>query len=135
MLIEAARRAEIAAKEMLTCINEGSASCAEAHEALEITRAFIAAGSAFQVGAAPGHRQAERHGDGGAEVLADTAGTHRSDAHSRVKTAQAAHLHGEFDAVTGKRIKNRLRAEASTELAAAVVVGSRSLGGSMRRVG
>ncbi len=88
MLIEAARRAEAYAKEMLTCLNEGSASCAEAREALEISRAFMAAGSAFQVAAAQVIANAERHGDGGAQVLADTAGMHRSDAHSRVKTAQ-----------------------------------------------
>ena len=89
MVIETARRAEAAAKEMLAMVNEGSVSCAEAREALEISRAFMAAGSAFQAGAARIIAQAERHGDGGAQVLADTAGIHRSDAHSRVKTAQA----------------------------------------------
>ncbi len=88
MLIEAARRAEAYAKEMLTCLNAGSASCAEAREALEISRAFMAAGSAFQVAAAQVIAKAERHGDGGAQVLADGAGMHKSDAHSRVKTAQ-----------------------------------------------
>ncbi len=40
MLIEAARRAEAAAKEMLACINEGSASCGEMREALAISKAF-----------------------------------------------------------------------------------------------
>jgi hypothetical protein len=89
MLIEAARRAEAYAKEMLTCINEGSASCAEACEALEISRAFMAAGSAFQVAAAQVIAKAQRHGDGGAQVLADGAGMHKTDAHSRVKAAQA----------------------------------------------
>ena len=88
MLIEAARRAEAAAKEMLTCLNAGSASCVEAREALEISRAFMAAGSAFQVAAAQVIAKAERHGDGGAQILADTAGMHKSDAHSRVRTAQ-----------------------------------------------
>ena len=88
MLIEAARRAETAAKEMLACINAGPISSAEARQALEITRAFMAAGAAFQVGAARVVAAAERHGDGGAQVLADTAGTHRGDAHSRIKTAQ-----------------------------------------------
>ena len=88
MLIEAARGAEAFAKEMLACINEGSASCEETREALEISRAFMAAGSAFQAGAARLIAKAERHGDGGAQVLADTAGMHKTDAHSRVKTAQ-----------------------------------------------
>ncbi len=88
MVIETARRAEAAAKKMLAMVNEGSVSCAEAREALEISRAFMAAGSAFQAGAARVIAQAERHGDGGAQVLADTAGMHRSDAHSRVRTAR-----------------------------------------------
>ena len=88
MLIEAARRAEAYAKEMLSCIDEGSASCAEAREALEISRAFMAAGAAFQVAAAQVIAKAERHGDGGAQVLADGAGMHKGDAHSKVKTAQ-----------------------------------------------
>ena len=33
--------------------------------------------------------QAERHGDGGAQVLADAAGLSRRDAHSQVNTAEA----------------------------------------------
>ena len=88
MLIEAARRAEAAAKEMLACVNEGSVSCAEAREALAVSKAFMAAGSAFQVGAAQLIANSERHGDGGAQVLADGAGLSRHDARSQVKTAQ-----------------------------------------------
>ena len=89
MLIEAARRAEAAAREMLACIKAGSVSCSEAREALAVSKAFMAAGSAFQVGAARVIANAERHGDGGAQVLADGAGMHKGDAHSRVKTAQS----------------------------------------------
>ena len=88
MLIEAARRAEAAAKEMLACINEGSASCAEMRDALAISKAFMAVGSAFQVGAAQLIAKGERHGDGGTQILADAAGMPRRDAHSQVKTAQ-----------------------------------------------
>jgi len=88
MLIEAARRAEAAAKEMLALVNAGSASCAEVREALAISRAFMAAGSAFQVGAAKVVASAERHGDGGTQVLADTAGLSRREARSQVKTAR-----------------------------------------------
>ena len=88
MLIEAARRAEAAAKEMLAVVNAGSASCAEVREALEISRSFMAAGSAFQVGAAQVIAGRERHGDGGTQVLADAAGMYKGDAHSRVKTAR-----------------------------------------------
>ena len=88
MLIEAARRAEAAAKEMLACINAGSASCAEAREALAISKAFMAAGSAFQVGAAHVIAKGERHGDGGTQVLADAAGMSRREALGQVKTAR-----------------------------------------------
>ena len=41
MLIEAARRAEAAAKEMLSLVNEGSASCAEMREMLEVLKATV----------------------------------------------------------------------------------------------
>ena len=89
MLIESARRAEAAAKEMLAYVDDGSASCAEMREALAVCTAFMAAGSAFQAGAARIIARAERHGDGGAQVLADAAGLSRRDAHSQVKTAEA----------------------------------------------
>ena len=89
MLIDSARRAEAAAKEMLGYVNDGSVSCAEAREALAVCAVFMAAGSAFQAGAARIIAQAERHGDGGAQVLADAAGLSRRDAHSQVKTAEA----------------------------------------------
>ena len=88
MLIEAARRAEAAAKEMLACINAGSAPCTEVREALEVSKAFMAVASAFQVGAAQVIAAVERHGDGGTQVLADTAGMSRREAHSAVKTAR-----------------------------------------------
>ena len=89
MLIEAARRAEAAAKEMLALVKAGSASSEEMREALAVSKAFMAAGSAFQVGAAQVLAKAQRHGDGGTQVLADTAGLSRSDARSQVQTAQA----------------------------------------------
>ena len=88
MLIEAARRAEAAATEMLSLVNEGSVSCADEREALAVSKAFMAAGSAFQAGAARIIAQAERHGDGGTQVLADAAGMPRRDAHNQVKTAR-----------------------------------------------
>ena len=88
MLIDSARRAHAAATEMQAYTNEGSASCAELREALEVCKAFMAAGSAFQAGAARIIAQAERHGDGGAQVLADAAGLARHEARSQVKTAE-----------------------------------------------
>ena len=69
-------------------VSAGSASCADMHEALVISKAFMAAGSAFQAGAARVIAQAERHGDGGTQVLADAAGMPRREAHNQVKTAR-----------------------------------------------
>ena len=89
MLIEAARRAEAAAKEMLALVNTGAAASAELREAMKVSKAFMAAGSAFQVAAAASIALGERHGDGGAEVLAEAAGLSRREAHSQVKTTEA----------------------------------------------
>ena len=89
MLIEAARQAEAAAKKMLALVNEGSAPCAEIREALAVSKAIAGINSAFQVAGAAAVAGRERHGDGGAEVLASSAGLSRREAHSQVKTAQA----------------------------------------------
>ena len=88
MLIEAARRAEAAAKEMLALINDGSASCAEAREMLAVSKATVAVISAAQTSAAKVIAGVERHGDGGAQVLADAAGLTRRDACGQVKAAK-----------------------------------------------
>ena len=89
MLIEAARRAEAAAKEMLALVTEGSLSCAEILDALAVSKAIAGVNSAFQVAGAAAVAGRERHGDGGAEVLASSAGLSRREAHSQVKTAEA----------------------------------------------
>ena len=89
MLIAVARRAEAAAKEMLALVNEGSASCAEMREMLAVSKATVAIMSVAQTSAAASIAGRERHGDGGTQVLADTAGLSRRDAHSQVKTAKA----------------------------------------------
>ena len=89
MLIEAARRAEAAVKEMLACADEGAASCSELREGLEISKVISGVNSAFQVSAAAAVAGRERHGDGGAEVLAAGAGLPRHEARSQVKTAEA----------------------------------------------
>ena len=89
MLIEAARRAEAAAKEMLALVNEGSVPCAEIREALEVSKAIAGVNSAFQAAGAASVAGRERHGDGGAEVLASSAGLSRQEAHSQVRTAEA----------------------------------------------
>ncbi len=89
MLIEAARRAEAAAKEMLALVNAGNASCEEMREMLPVSKATVAITSAAQTSAAANIAARDRHGDGGAEVLASGAGLSRQEARSQVKTAEA----------------------------------------------
>ena len=88
MLIEAARRAEAAVKEMLAIVNDGSATAGEYREALGISKSIVGISSVFQTSTAKVIAKVERHGDGGAEVLSDAAGLSRRDAHSQVKTAR-----------------------------------------------
>ena len=117
MLIEAARRAEAAAKEMLALVTEGSVSCAEILDALAVSKAIAGVNSAFQVAGAAAVAGRERHGDGGAEVLAASAGLSRREAHSQVKTAEALREVPEaFDAVA----EGRVSATNAKQLAAAV---------------
>ena len=89
MLIEDARRAEAAVKKMLAIANDGSATADELREALALSKSIAGVNSAFQASAAAAVAGRERHGDGGAEVLAAAAGLSRQEARSQVKTAQA----------------------------------------------
>ena len=89
MLIEAARRFEAAAKEMLSAMNGPSVSCDEAREVLAVCKSAAAALTAAQTSAAAVVAGVERHGDGGVQVLADAAGLSRRDAVGRVRTAKA----------------------------------------------
>lgn len=82
MLIEAANRVEAAARETLTLVNDGSASCAEMRGMLAVLKSAAANISAAQTSAAASIAGRERHGDGGVQVLADGAGLSRRDAHS-----------------------------------------------------
>ena len=76
-------------KKMLATANDGSATTDELREALAISKSIAGVNSAFQVSAAASVAGRERHGDGGAEVLASGAGLSRQEARSQVKTAQA----------------------------------------------
>ena len=105
MLIEAARRAEAAVKEMLACADEGTASCSELLEGLEISKVIGGVNTAFQVSAAATVAGRERHGDGGAEVLAASAGLSRHEARSQVKAAETLSGTPKLrDAVAGGRV-------------------------------
>ena len=87
ILVEAARRFESAAREVLALVGDGSASCAELREALPVLRSASAAISAAQTEAAATIAVRERHGDDGAEVLAASAGMSRREAQGQVRTA------------------------------------------------
>ena len=89
MLIEAARRIEATAKEVLALVNAGDASCEEMRQMLAVFKAAIAIMTVAQTTAAASIAGRERHGDGGAEVLASAAGLSRQEARSQVKTAEA----------------------------------------------
>ncbi len=73
---------------MFTAVRAGGVATSELRAALEQTRVLMAAGAAFQTAAAELIAARERHGDGGAEVLAVSAGLTQSEAHNQVKTAQ-----------------------------------------------
>ena len=127
MLIEAARRAEAAAREMLALVNEGSVSCAEILEALAVSKVFAGVTSAFQAAGAAVVAGQERHGDGGAEVLASSAGLSRREAHSQVKVAEAMRKAPAMrDAVESGRVSqaNAKQLAAAVEKAGADAVGS-----------
>ena len=131
MLIEAARRAEAAVKEMLAVANEGSATTGELRNALGISSSIAGVNSAFQVSAAASVAGRERHGDGGAEVLASGAGLSRQEARSQIKTAEV--LRGAprlRDAVESGRVSAanaRRLGEAASKTSAADVDGDAEL--------
>ncbi len=131
MLIEAARRAEAAVKEMLACADEGAASCPELLEGLEISKIIAGVNTAFQVSAAAAVAGRERHGDGGAEVLAASAGLSRHEARSQVKTAEALSKTKRLrDAVADGRVSTanaKRLAEAVDKTSAADVESDREL--------
>ncbi len=91
MILEDAQQAVAAVKRMLDVVRAGGVATTELRAALEQTRVLMAAGAAFQTAAAGLIAARERHGDGGAEVLAVSAGLTQSEAHNQVKTAQVLH--------------------------------------------
>ncbi|MDE0162108.1 MAG: DUF222 domain-containing protein [Acidimicrobiaceae bacterium] len=131
MLIEAARRAETAAREVLALVKAGDASCEEMRGMLEVSKAAVAVMTVAQAAAAASIAGRERHGDGGAEVLASGAGLSRQEARSQVKTAEALHAAPMLrDAVESGRVSvaNAKRlAEAAAKTSSADVEGDREL--------
>ena len=131
MLIEAAQRAEAAVKEMLAVANSGTATTDDLVASLGISKSIAGINSAFQVAGAAAVAGRERHGDGGAEVLASSAGLTRGEARSQVKTAETLRsLAGARDAIESGRVSvsNAKRlAEAVEKTSAADVESDREL--------
>lgn len=88
MMKEAIRRAEAALDDVLALCKCGDASTAELRVGLGAFKSMRAKLDACQTHAAGGLAARERHGDGGAGVLAQTAGLSRKEAAGQVKTAQ-----------------------------------------------
>ena len=88
MLIDDARQVEAAAKRILAQVNDGSASCEQMRMALPALKSASAMITAAQTSAAASIAGRERHGDGGAEVLATAAGLPIGEARSHIKTAK-----------------------------------------------
>ncbi len=88
MIIEVAERAQAAVNDLLAAVNAGTATSVELREVLGVTRSTAATVNAAQTAAAELIARRERHGDGGVEILASSAGLSQREAHSQVKTAQ-----------------------------------------------
>ncbi|MYB29318.1 MAG: DUF222 domain-containing protein [Acidimicrobiaceae bacterium] len=117
MLIDDARQVEAVAKRILAQVDDGSASCEEMREAMPALKSASAMITAAQTSAATSIAGRERHGDGGAEVLATAAGLPIGEARSHIKTAKTLRdLPAVRDAVESGRVT---RANAK-QLAAAV---------------
>ncbi|MCY4175672.1 MAG: HNH endonuclease [Acidimicrobiaceae bacterium] len=89
MMLTDARQATAAANRMLATVRSGAVGLAELREALAESRAFIAAGTAFQTAAAELIAARQRHGDGGVEILAASAGLSQREARNQVATVAA----------------------------------------------
>ena len=117
MLIDDARQVEAEARRILEQVNDGSASCEEMREALPALKSASAMITAAQTSAAASIAGRERHGDGGAEVLATAAGLPIGEARSQVKTATALR---DLPAVRNAVESGRVPRANAKQLAAAV---------------
>ena len=88
MMNQAIRRAEAALDDVLALCKSGDVSAGELRVALGAFKSMRAKLDACQTRAAGILAVRERHGDGGAGVLAQTAGLSRQEAAGQVKTAQ-----------------------------------------------
>jgi hypothetical protein len=88
MVLEAAQRVRDGLAELIRLVNSGNASTVDARRMLSESKAFAAQVAVLQADAAALVATGERHGDGGAGVLAQTVGLSRRDAAGQVKTIE-----------------------------------------------
>ena len=112
-------------KEMLAIANDGSATTDEYRDALGISKSIVGISCAFQTSAAATVAGREQHGDGGAEVLAVSAGLSRVEARSHINTARAVEAvpaaRGAVDAARMPQANAKRLAEAIKKTSAADV--------------
>ena len=85
MALEAAQQVREGLAELIRLVNSGGASTSDARRVLSASKAFAAQVAVLQADAAALVAAGERHGDGGAGVLAQAAGLSRRDAAGQVK--------------------------------------------------
>ncbi len=125
MALEAAQRVREGLAELIRLVNSGGASTSDARRVLSESKAFAAQVAVLQADAAALVAAGERHGDGGAGVLAQAAGLSRRDAAGQVKTVgQLRSMPGVREALTDGEIplaNARTLARASEKTSAAQV--------------
>ena len=105
MALEAAQRVRDGLEELIRLVNSGGASTSDARRVLSESKAFAAQVAVLQADAAALVAAGERHGDGGAGVLAQAAGLSRRDAVGQVKTVgKLQSMPGVRDALTDGEI-------------------------------
>ena len=125
MMLEAAQRVREGLAELIRLINSGGASTADARRVLSESKAFAAQVAVLQADAAALVAAGERHGDGGAGMLAQAAGLSRRDAAGQVKAVgQLQSMPNVRDALTEGEISlanAKTLAQASEKVSAAQV--------------
>ncbi len=88
MVIEATRKVREGLAELIRLVDGGAVSTVDARRVLDESKAFGAQVAVLQADAAALVARRDRHGDGGAGVLARAAGLSKRDAISQVKTVE-----------------------------------------------
>ena len=125
MMLTAAQQVRDGLAELIRLVNCGGAATMDARRVLLESKAFAAQVAVLQADAAALVAAGERHGDGGAGVLAQTAGLSRRDAAGQVKTVEKLQSMPDVrDAVTDGEISlanAKTLAQASEKISAAQV--------------